>query len=265
MRRTNNADTLTSIDEQLGGVLPLIVKNEIETFRLAQSELPGAARKTGTAEKGLARAKKQSPVDDAENIRKNLKAGGKDKKLPRESVVVAAEKLAEAKRYQAGVRLLMTSTLSNIAEVLRADDKFPGKLERIWMEQVHHTLDRQVESFATVANQDRVADNCAAAIFEAVCVLDAAGSKYHRSLLRRAFDARTPGVPRLAQLLKAVEDEKRGVEQAAAASQIRRDSFRAAAEGRTVSPGRDAPDETEKASLRTTAARRSGNLEKATK
>ena len=257
MKARNNADTVEDIDQALGGVSSTAVRNEIAAYRQAVDALPEAVRSTEAAKRALEYAQQRGPLDAVDYLRKALKKGNPGE-VPPDTTKAAAEDLEQAEFYESTVRRLMRSSLLNVADFYRADKRLVGKLEKLWASEVHPDIHKETESYATVTSAARIADQVAAALFDAACILDQPENKYQRSLLRDSFDRRPPSMPRLKPLLQAAADAKAGKLAKADAAQARSLAMRAAADGRAVSTGRVDVDDADREAIRTTARRNSG-------
>ncbi len=259
------AGVLLALSEFTGDRLPVSVRNEVKSYSAALEAAPLAAKAAARAERNLAAAKKSAAVDDISEVLKQLKTGDFAKlDLGPDAVAVATIELTKARRYAVAVNRAVKASSLNVGDLAR-QTKLVDKLSRYWQDTVKHNLDRDKETYAAVADADRRSGEMAARIYQVLVVLDQPHGKAEAALLRDAVNARPPALPRLAPLLQAQEDEKRGVEQEAANAQIRRDTFRAAADGRVVSTGRVDLDDAERQSTAKTAARRSGHLEEVSK
>lgn len=251
----SDAARLLALVEYSGDKLPVALRNEIKSYQAALANVPAAINARAKAERDVEAAKKSADVDDITNALSHFKTGAFETlDLGPDALAVATAELAKAERYERAVKRAAKAAALNVGGIARRT-KLADKLARYWRDVVLVDLDRDTTSYSEVADADRRSEAMAARILDVLIILDQPEGKYQASLLRDAVAARPPSLPRLSSLLRVVEDEKRGVAQKAEAAAIRRDTFRASADGRVVAgPMRDV----DKDAVAKTAALRTG-------
>lgn len=259
--RKSATAVLLAWEQDSGKKLPTPIKNASKSHVEIDAAIPAVSARRAACERDLEVAKRTTGTDDIRELAAQVKKGTapEDLKLAAESVAVAAQALAEAERIEQGIKRGAIAAGNTVGDFARSSRKLLSDIEATWRDEIIHDLDRNENSYRVIADADQLADRLAARVYEVLVVLDEPSGKWQSSLLRNAVAARPPALPRLAPLLKAIEDEKRGRVKEADAAQARSLAMRAEADGRAVTGRLELSDEDRKA-IAKTAAMRSGHV-----